>query len=156
MSTTMFCFFFFFFQAEDGIRDLTVTGVQTLLFRSGFVVRRHPRIAYWCPPAPRHGSRHEASLDLQDRASGHGQTRTGRARDGARALRKRRWLLGERGGRDRRDPAARRAEAATAGRAPHRGSDRARHGDARRRADPARGAEPAAADEWWDSGRGRA
>src|SRR5688572_33015886 len=25
----MWCFFFFFFQAEDGIRDLTVTGVQT-------------------------------------------------------------------------------------------------------------------------------
>src|SRR6266567_1581025 len=25
----MLCFFFFFFQAEDGIRDLTVTGVQT-------------------------------------------------------------------------------------------------------------------------------
>src|SRR2546430_6695242 len=25
----MFCLFFFFFQAEDGIRDLTVTGVQT-------------------------------------------------------------------------------------------------------------------------------
>src|SRR2546430_13538942 len=25
----MYCFFFFFFQAEDGIRDLTVTGVQT-------------------------------------------------------------------------------------------------------------------------------
>src|SRR2546430_12960334 len=25
---------FFFFQAEDGIRDLTVTGVQTVLFRS--------------------------------------------------------------------------------------------------------------------------
>src|SRR2546427_11811504 len=25
----MFWFFFFFFQAEDGIRDLTVTGVQT-------------------------------------------------------------------------------------------------------------------------------
>src|SRR2546430_6374023 len=25
----VFCFFFFFFQAEDGIRDLTVTGVQT-------------------------------------------------------------------------------------------------------------------------------
>src|SRR2546430_8150383 len=24
-----FCVFFFFFQAEDGIRDLTVTGVQT-------------------------------------------------------------------------------------------------------------------------------
>src|SRR5688572_29951302 len=26
---SFFCFFFFFFQAEDGIRDLTVTGVQT-------------------------------------------------------------------------------------------------------------------------------
>src|SRR5256886_16704777 len=30
--------FFFFFQAEDGIRDLTVTGVQTLLFRSCVVL----------------------------------------------------------------------------------------------------------------------
>src|SRR5207248_6214558 len=28
-------FFFFFFQAEDGIRDRTVTGVQTCAFRSG-------------------------------------------------------------------------------------------------------------------------
>src|SRR5207237_4995222 len=27
-------FFFFFFQAEDGIRDSSVTGVQTWLFRS--------------------------------------------------------------------------------------------------------------------------
>src|SRR5688572_31715220 len=26
---SLLCFFFFFFQAEDGIRDLTVTGVQT-------------------------------------------------------------------------------------------------------------------------------
>src|SRR5688572_32098591 len=26
---TDYCYFFFFFQAEDGIRDLTVTGVQT-------------------------------------------------------------------------------------------------------------------------------
>src|SRR2546430_4681440 len=30
----LFCLFFFFFQAEDGIRDLTVTGVQTCAFRS--------------------------------------------------------------------------------------------------------------------------
>src|SRR5688572_30988701 len=30
----MLCLFFFFFQAEDGIRDLTVTGVQTCAFRS--------------------------------------------------------------------------------------------------------------------------
>src|SRR5439155_8198431 len=29
-----FILFFFFFQAEDGIRDGHVTGVQTLLFRS--------------------------------------------------------------------------------------------------------------------------
>src|SRR2546430_12314571 len=28
--------FFFFFQAEDGIRDLTVTGVRRVLFRSLF------------------------------------------------------------------------------------------------------------------------
>src|SRR5260370_30991573 len=27
--TVMLCFFFFFFQAEDGIRDSSVTGVQT-------------------------------------------------------------------------------------------------------------------------------
>src|SRR3989475_8070566 len=29
MNLALVCFFFFFFQAEDGIRDLTVTGVQT-------------------------------------------------------------------------------------------------------------------------------
>src|SRR2546430_6945095 len=29
VSVSVFHFFFFFFQAEDGIRDLTVTGVQT-------------------------------------------------------------------------------------------------------------------------------
>src|SRR5205085_9048453 len=28
-SSVIFFFFFFFFRAEDGIRDLTVTGVQT-------------------------------------------------------------------------------------------------------------------------------
>src|SRR2546429_6506365 len=28
------CCFFFFFQAEDGIRDVAVTGVQSVLFRS--------------------------------------------------------------------------------------------------------------------------
>src|SRR5256885_7550288 len=30
----MFFLFFFFFQAEDGIRDYKVTGVQRVLFRS--------------------------------------------------------------------------------------------------------------------------
>src|SRR5206468_5458445 len=36
----LFCFFFFFFQAEDGIRDLIVTGVQTCalpIFAEAFV-----------------------------------------------------------------------------------------------------------------------
>src|SRR5256886_5754489 len=35
-----FDFFFFFFQAEDGIRDLTVTGVQTCalpIYNGGYV-----------------------------------------------------------------------------------------------------------------------
>src|SRR5256886_13680630 len=35
-----YVFFYFFFQAEDGIRDLTVTGVQTCFFSSR---RRHTR-----------------------------------------------------------------------------------------------------------------
>src|SRR5438093_1464321 len=34
-----FCFFFFFFQAEDGIRDWSVTGVQSVLFRSIYMER---------------------------------------------------------------------------------------------------------------------
>src|SRR5689334_9503776 len=34
LSYIVFFFFFFFFQAEDGIRDGTVTGVQTCAFRS--------------------------------------------------------------------------------------------------------------------------
>src|SRR5712672_4477402 len=37
----LFCFFFFFFQAEDGIRDKLVTGVQTCalpIFGGGVVV----------------------------------------------------------------------------------------------------------------------
>src|SRR2546430_17590421 len=41
----MECFLFFFFQAEDGIRDLTVTGVQTCALpisgRDGPVRRDH-------------------------------------------------------------------------------------------------------------------
>src|SRR2546427_7816881 len=43
--------FFFFFQAEDGIRDLTVTGVQTcalpispLLHNTGFPARQKSRV----------------------------------------------------------------------------------------------------------------
>src|SRR5207248_5566449 len=36
-STSIFFFFFFFFQAEDGIRDRTVTGVQTCALPISFL-----------------------------------------------------------------------------------------------------------------------
>src|SRR6201985_4027463 len=42
----------FFLQAEDGIRDGTVTGVQTWLFRS-----RHPAAGRGQPGPPEHGGR---------------------------------------------------------------------------------------------------
>src|SRR5256885_6928939 len=47
-------FYFFFFQAEDGIRDYKVTGVQTVLFRSRGSGRRRcrPRAARPRPSAP--------------------------------------------------------------------------------------------------------
>src|SRR2546430_17429890 len=56
----MFLFFFFFFQAEDGIRDLTVTGVQTCALPSGVVGRRWLRAAVEAPtgdPRARSGER---------------------------------------------------------------------------------------------------
>src|SRR5205085_3379192 len=37
-----FIFFFFFFQAEDGIRDLTVTGVQTCALPISHRPNHHP------------------------------------------------------------------------------------------------------------------
>ena len=37
-----FNIFFFFFQAEDGIRDRLVTGVQTCVFRSSAVNKTEP------------------------------------------------------------------------------------------------------------------
>src|SRR5437867_10373548 len=37
-----FCFFFFFFQAEDGIRDRTVTGVQTCALPISVRAPPHP------------------------------------------------------------------------------------------------------------------
>src|SRR2546430_4688275 len=41
---------FFFFQAEDGIRDLTVTGVQTCALPISIAADVHDA----SPPAPRH------------------------------------------------------------------------------------------------------
>src|SRR5438034_4940938 len=47
------CFFFFFFQAEDGIRDHCVTGVQTCALPIWTDPRRRPR--------PRRGARRQGS-----------------------------------------------------------------------------------------------
>src|SRR3989449_3246211 len=51
------CLFFFFFQAEDGIRDVAVTGVQTCALPICFLFRRcafPPKIAPWDPAARVH------------------------------------------------------------------------------------------------------
>src|SRR3989454_1102365 len=45
----MFIFFFFFFQAEDGIRDYKVTGVQTCALPISSPIRRSP---IWMAPTP--------------------------------------------------------------------------------------------------------
>src|SRR5207245_5375232 len=49
-------FFFFFFQAEDGIRDATVTGVQTCALP---ISRRYRRRS---PSGPTHAAPLEASI----------------------------------------------------------------------------------------------
>src|SRR2546427_3659368 len=52
-----FIFFFFFFQAEDGIRDLTVTGVQTCALPISAPRPRQDPGRHGCPPqgGPAHG-----------------------------------------------------------------------------------------------------
>src|SRR5262249_59113626 len=51
-STLLFYRFFFFFQAEDGIRDWSVTGVQTcaLPICAGVRLRRRRQVAEAPPP----------------------------------------------------------------------------------------------------------
>src|SRR2546422_10577900 len=44
-----FTFFFFFFQAEDGIRDVAVTGVQTCAVPATTVATRSVRMMSWGP-----------------------------------------------------------------------------------------------------------
>src|SRR5207302_235049 len=88
---------------------------------------------------------HRRRVAVPHRASGHGQARAGRARDGARPRRQRRGPLGERRRWDRRRAAPGHAQAAAARGTAQRGSHRARHGDAGRRADAARRPHPAAA-----------
>src|SRR5690349_2600727 len=51
-------FFFFFFQAEDGIRDLYVTGVQTCalpIFRTDPEAERHRGLTYFLVPLDTEG-----------------------------------------------------------------------------------------------------
>src|SRR3989440_7700596 len=45
MGMLSFCFFFFFFQAEDGIRDLIVTGVQTCALPICYLKKTSPHMA---------------------------------------------------------------------------------------------------------------
>src|SRR5699024_11590642 len=56
------CYFFFFFQAEDGIRDRNVTGVQRVLFRSRQEIYSLIRV---------HGIRTFDAL-LEEHGKGHG------------------------------------------------------------------------------------
>src|SRR5437764_5995433 len=44
-TVSFFVFFFFFFQAEDGIRDTSVTGVQTCALPIFAILGRHPEAA---------------------------------------------------------------------------------------------------------------
>src|SRR5438094_9934340 len=44
----MLVFYFFFFQAEDGIRDRTVTGVQTCALPIWCRARTRPSTCCWC------------------------------------------------------------------------------------------------------------
>src|SRR5687768_6664193 len=47
------CFFFFFFQAEDGIRDVAVTGVQTCAL---------PILIYWSYAEPRDNNENNTAV----------------------------------------------------------------------------------------------
>src|SRR5438309_6625952 len=64
-----FCFFFFFFQAEDGIRDGTVTGVQTCAL-----------------PISRRASQARAARQALECAPGQATRRPGRSRSEERRV----------------------------------------------------------------------
>src|SRR5207248_5813739 len=73
----------FFFQAEDGIRDRTVTGVQTCVFRSNSIVRqarvfisthRHEKCQRIFPTLPRLRDRQKTNLSTEH-TEGHGRRR---------------------------------------------------------------------------------
>src|SRR5207245_7826239 len=80
------CLCFFFFQAEDGIRDATVTGVQTCALPISHRTRQQRRV--WRPaatpdhraPARRSARRRPAARQL--RRQGHADRQGGRRRRG--------------------------------------------------------------------------
>src|SRR5206468_9502277 len=92
---------FFFFQAEDGIRDLIVTGVQTCALPisppEGRTERRPTRRATWASAREdgsrrgraREGADREASL--ADRSSCRSERRRARSRQIGRASCRERW-----------------------------------------------------------------
>src|SRR2546427_5469822 len=102
-------FFFFFFQAEDGIRDLTVTGVQTCALP--ILGRPHVPAARSCPIGGLHAGGPGAA-----RCRGQREYRVVRDESSARAR------VGERTVRRRRRGASCGADApvARAGRRPER------------------------------------
>src|SRR2546421_9124000 len=64
--------FFFFFQAEDGIRDLIVTGVQTCALP---IWRRHHAVVVAAQPDVVDAGRVGRRLDVPETAGGTGRAR---------------------------------------------------------------------------------
>src|SRR5205823_3502827 len=80
--------FFFFFQAEDGIRDKLVTGVQTCALpisspsrKGGDCCARRTRSRCWCSASKRPASRRSPPTGPKSRA---GSPRRARAREARR------------------------------------------------------------------------
>src|SRR2546430_5874729 len=72
--------FFFFFQAEDGIRDLTVTGVQTCALPISATARQVAAKACHCPSRPTRLAWNEGTVS----SSAGGVRRSARASDSIR------------------------------------------------------------------------
>src|SRR2546421_12294081 len=136
---------FFFFQAEDGIRDLIVTGVQTLLFRSRRGRAHHPRPGVRDGPRASHGTvlhRPVARVGCHHRA-GDGRVRAGGSADHRRVASNEGRGRRDGGGAARgrrcpcRDAAVAQLDASAGARS---GDAHARNGSARERLDGRRGA----------------